>query len=157
MRHNVFGRKLNRDTKSRQILFKNLITALIEKERIETTEARAKAIKGLMDKLVTKAKTKTRQSQKFIQAFLGNKDAVEKLVNSIAPKLGNRTSGFMRIMKLKTRKGDNASMVQLEFVGGKESEPLPKEKTPNIKETRNIKQNSKGTRIKRGNKSDKGK
>lgn len=116
MRHHVFGRKLNRDIKSRRILFRNLISSLIEKERIETTEARAKAIRGLVDKLVFKAKERTSNSKRAIQTFLIKEDVVEKLVNKIAPGLGNRVGGFTRIIRLDNRRGDNAPMVQMEFV-----------------------------------------
>lgn len=157
MRHNIFGRKLNRDIKSRQTLFKNLIISLIDKERIETTEARAKAIRGLVDKLINKAKTKTKEAQINIQAFLGNKSAVEKLVNSIAPRFSGRTSGFTRIIRLDNRKGDNAPMVQLEFVEQQEKSPMVKEKTLKPSKTAVMKENKGTTRRKSGHKTDKGK
>lgn len=157
MRHNVFGRKLNRDIKSRQTLFKNLIISLIDKERIETTEARAKAVRGLVDKLINKAKTKTKEAQIIIRAFLGNKNAVEKLVNSIAPRLSGRASGFTRIIRLDNRKGDNAPMVQLEFVEQQEKSLVVKEKTLKSNKTAVVKENKGSTRRKSGHKTDKGK
>jgi len=157
MRHNVFGRKLNRDIKSRQTLFKNLIISLIDKERIETTEARAKAVRGLVDKLINKAKTKTKEAQINIQAFLGNKNAVEKLVNSIAPRFSGRASGFTRIIRLDNRKGDNAPMVQFEFVEQQEKSPVVKEKTLKPSKTAAVKENKGTTRRKSGHKTDKGK
>lgn len=156
MRHNVFGRKLNRDIKSRQTLFKNLIISLIDKERIETTEARAKAVRGLVDKLINKAKTKTKEAQINIQAFLGNKNAVEKLVNSIAPRFNDRASGFTRIIRLDNRKGDNAPMVQFELVEQQEKSLVVKEKTLKSDKTAVVKENKGTTRRKSGHKTDKG-
>lgn len=157
MRHNVFGRKLNRDIKSRQILFRQLIIALIEKGKIETTDARAKAIKDLVDKLVNKARSNKLNSQRSIQGFLGKINTFEKFINSVVPRLGNKTSGFTRIIKLNNRKGDNAPMVQLEFIQKEDSKSQPDEKKKENKSVKTIDQKSKESRRKSGNKTNENK
>lgn len=129
MRHRVFGRKLGRDVKARKALFKNLINALIEHQEIETTEAKAKAIKGLVDKLVSRAKKKDLHSRRLVFSFLQNKKMVNKLFEEIAPRFRQRPSGFTRIIKLGRRKGDAAMIVKMEFVESGEIEPEPKTQT----------------------------
>lgn len=116
MRHKVKGRKLGRDTKHRKALFKNLITALILKEQIKTTESKAKAVRGLVDKLVTRGKAGTFHARRLIAAFLSNKRAVNKLVDELAPRFKARPGGFTRMIRLGRRRGDNAMMVKLELV-----------------------------------------
>ncbi len=126
MRHRVFGRKLGRDVKARKALFKNLINALIEHQEIKTTEAKAKAIKGLIDKFVSRAKKKDLHSRRLVFSYLQNKNMVNKLFEEITPRFKNRQSGFTRIIKLGRRRGDAAMMVKMEFVEGQEA----KEESP---------------------------
>lgn len=116
MRHRVFGRKLNRDYNARKSLLKNLISSLITSGQITTTEAKAKAVRGLMDKLVTRAKQGTLQSRRLLEALLQDKDLVNKMIDEIAPKFATRPGGFTRILRLERRYGDNAEMVKIEFV-----------------------------------------
>jgi large subunit ribosomal protein L17 len=120
MKHQVFGKQLNRGVKARKALFKNLINALIEHQAIKTTETKAKAIKGLVDKFVGRAKKNDLHSRRLVFAFLQNKKMVNKLFEEIAPKFRKRSSGFTRIIKLGRRKGDAAMMVKMEFVEGEE-------------------------------------
>jgi len=133
MRHRVFGRKLNRDHNARKSLFKNLISSLIDNGQITTTEAKAKAVRGLMDKLVTRAKQGTLQSRRLLESFLQDKDLVNKMVDEIAPKFSKRPGGFTRILRLERRYGDNAEMVKMEFVetveAGKHA-PIEVKETP---------------------------
>lgn len=126
MRHRVFGRKLGRDVKARKALFKNLINALIEHREIKTTEAKAKAIKGLVDRFVSRAKKKDLHSRRLVFSFLQNRKMVNKLFEEIAPRFRNRPSGFTRIIKLGRRRGDAAMMVKMEFVEGEEVKPVSK-------------------------------
>ena len=119
MRHQVAGRKLGRNTHERRSLFRNLIRSLILKERITTTLAKAKAIKGQLDKLMTLAKSGSLIGRRRAVAVLTDKAAVEKLFKEIAPRAKNRTSGFTRIRRLGQRQGDNSLMVQMEFVDQK--------------------------------------
>lgn len=116
MRHRKKGRKLGRTTAQRKALFRSLITALFLKEEIKTTLSKAKSIKGLVDKLIIRAKAKTLQNQRLIHAFLQNKTATKKLVEKIAPRFKKRTSGFSKIFRLRRRRGDNAMMVRIKLL-----------------------------------------
>lgn len=115
MRKQVFGRKLQRDTNERKALFKSLMTALIEKESIKTTEAKAKAVKGEMEKLVTKARDNGAQAERALQAYF-SAPVMRKLINDIAPRFAGRPGGYTRIVKIGNRLRDNAKMVVLEWV-----------------------------------------
>lgn len=116
MRHRKKGRKLNRRHQQRQALFKGLIRSLILKEEIKTTEAKAKAIKGLTDKLISKAKSGSLSARRQVLAFLPDKRAVDRLFDVIAPRVKHRTSGFTRLVRLNRRRGDNALVVKMELV-----------------------------------------
>lgn len=99
----------------RKALLKNTINSLILRGAIKTTEARAKAVRGIVDRLVSSAKVGTVQARRQLMAFLGDKKAVGKLVDKLAPKF-ERVSGFTRVVRLGRRKGDRAWMARLEFV-----------------------------------------
>lgn len=116
MRHKKAGKRLNRNTSQRKALFRSLIQALIIHEEIKTTEAKAKAIKRLIDKLITKAKKGTLHARRQILAFLPDKKAANKLVDEIGVRFKKRTSGFTRFIRLGKRRGDDAMMVKIEFV-----------------------------------------
>jgi large subunit ribosomal protein L17 len=126
MRHRKKGKKLNRNTAQRKALFKNLIQALIIHEEIKITKAKAKAIKGLVGKLITKAKKGSLHARRQLLAFLQNKKVVGKLMDEIAPRFAKRKGGFTRLINLGNRRGDDAPMVKLEFV---EKKKVGKEKT----------------------------
>lgn len=113
MRHLKRGKKLNRATKHRQALFKNLIQSLILNERIETTEAKAKSVKPLVDRLISKAKSGSLHVRRQIMAFLPSKKAAHKLVDEIAPRFRQEMSGFTKLIRLGRRRGDNAVIVEL--------------------------------------------
>jgi large subunit ribosomal protein L17 len=116
MPHNVFGQKLSRDTGQRQALLKGLAGALIRSEAIETTAAKATAAKILIEKLITKARRGTLADVRDVEAVIVDKDLVSKLVHDIAPRFKGRPGGFLRLIKLGNRTGDNAPMVRMEFV-----------------------------------------
>lgn len=142
MRKQVFGYKLGRDTKQRKALFKGLMNALIIHEKIETTLAKAKSIKGPFEKLVTKAKTNDLTSRRALYSSLGLENTTSKMLDLIGPKFRERNGGYLRIVRLGIRSGDKASMVKLEFV--EDIKPIVKEvvkkaedkQTPKIKVTR---------------------
>lgn len=116
MKKNVFGRKFKRDKNERQALFKSLISSLILKERIQTTEAKAKAIKGDVDKIVTKVK-----KNKDARRLLGDlvvPHALEKLIKDITPRFAKRAGGYTRIIRIGKRFGDDAMMVLMEWAEG---------------------------------------
>jgi large subunit ribosomal protein L17 len=115
MRKNVFGRQLKRDTNERKALFKGLASSLVLHERIETTEQKAKSIKGQVEKLVTKAKVGDQNAERLIQPYL-NAQAVSKMMRDIAPRFKSRPGGYTRIVRMGRRLQDNASMVILEWV-----------------------------------------
>ncbi len=119
MRHQIAGRKLGRNTHERRSLFRNLIRSLILTERIRTTLAKAKAIRPLIDKLMTQVKANTLSSRRRVLAVLTDKAAVNKLFKELAPRAKNRVSGFTRIRRLDQRRGDNSLMAQMEWVDKK--------------------------------------
>lgn len=116
MRKQVFGRHFKRDTNERKALFKSLSSALVMHERIETTEEKAKAIKGSIEKMVTKAKK--RDEVMAVRLLSGDLSApaVKKMIASIAPRFSTRDGGYTRIIKKGNRFNDNASMVFIEWV-----------------------------------------
>ena len=135
MRHHVAGKKLSRSTGHRSALRRNLVTALLHHERIETTEAKAKAIRGQAEKLISLAKRGLAAEQedpargvhvrrlaagrlnRWVTEPDGTRmDIVNKLFEDIAPRYMDRAGGYTRVFKLGPRKGDAAPMVLLELV-----------------------------------------
>jgi large subunit ribosomal protein L17 len=117
MAHRIGGRKLSRETGPRKALYRNLVVAVLRYEQIKTTEARAKEVRGQVDRMITLAKDGSLAARRRIVAELPNEPLViDKLINEIAPKYEDRTSGYTRIVKLGPRAGDNAPIVQLELV-----------------------------------------
>jgi len=116
MRHLVKGRKFHRKKGQRRALFKSLINNLILKEKIETTEAKAKSIRPKLEKLITIGKKQNLAAFRILLARLPKKSA-EKLYYQISPRYQNRQGGYVRIIKAsKRRKKDGAKMVIIEFV-----------------------------------------
>lgn len=113
----IGGRKLSRKTGPRKALYKSLIVAVLRYETIRTTEARAKEVRGQVERIITLAKDGSLASRRRIISELPNEPLViDKLLNEIAPKYGDRNSGFTRLVKLGPRAGDAAPIVQLELV-----------------------------------------
>lgn len=135
MRHQVFGRKLNRDVKERKALFRSLVSALIIKGKIKTTLAKARAIRGLVEKLVTLAKKDTCATRMKLHSFLIKRDLVQKIVKDIASKFTDRKGGYIRIRRIGQRIGDSAEEVFMEWTYAKEEIKSPKStaKKPEIK------------------------
>jgi large subunit ribosomal protein L17 len=116
VRHRIAGRQLGRPTDQRLALYRNLITDLFRYEKIQTTEAKAKAIRGQAEKLITLAKQNDVASRRLAIARLGNAEIVEKLFTLIAPKYADRPGGYTRIIKLGPRLGDAAPMAIIQLV-----------------------------------------
>jgi large subunit ribosomal protein L17 len=114
VRHNVYGKKLGRDKNERTALFKSLVQALVVSEKIQTTQAKAKAIKGLVDRIINDAKIKP--TQHLVNQFFNNKKISEKLISDLAPRLKGRTSGYTSVVKLGRRMGDDAMVVQMSLL-----------------------------------------
>ncbi len=140
MRKMVFGKKLSRGKKGREALLRSLVRAIVVSGKVVTTKAKAKAIVGQVDKLITLAKKKTLDSRRRVFAYLGNdRRTTERLVNVLAPSFTGRSSGYTRVVLLAPRKGDNAQMARLEWVDEvKEVKKEEKVKTESVKEKKTI-------------------
>jgi len=133
MSHSKKVRKFGRNTNQRKALFRNLIESLIVYEKIETTLAKAKTIKGLVDKLVSKAKEGSLHARRQLLSFLPQKKAADKLVDEIAPRFDKRPGGFVKIFRLGKRRGDDAMMVRLEWTEKKKIETQKEAKKTELK------------------------
>ena len=109
-------RKLGRNTGHRGALLRNIVTSLLKHERIETTEARAKELNAIAEKMITLGKQGDLAARRQAMAYLMDEDVVKKLFDEIAPKYADRQGGYSRIMKLGYRRGDAAQMVLVELV-----------------------------------------
>jgi large subunit ribosomal protein L17 len=127
MRHGRAGFKLGRVTAHRWALFRNLLVALFRHERILTTEAKAKAIRGLADQMVTLAKRDTLHARRQVLAMVPDPQVVKRLFDTIAARFTDRHGGYTRILKTGSRPGDRAPMVVLELVDRPEA-PRDKDK-----------------------------
>jgi large subunit ribosomal protein L17 len=116
MRHRKDGFKLGRLTQHRWALFRNLLVALFRHERITTTEAKAKAVRGLAEHMVTLAKRENLHARRQVLAMVPDTEVVGTLFDTIAARFSDRNGGYTRIIKLRRRPGDNAPMVLLELV-----------------------------------------
>ena len=115
-RHGYKGRKLHRKMDQRRALIKGLASSLSENESIETTLPKAKELVPYFERLITKAKKGNLHNRRQIISKMANVYSAHKLVDEIAPKLGARNSGHLRIEKTNTRRGDNAQMARVSFV-----------------------------------------
>jgi large subunit ribosomal protein L17 len=116
MRHQRSGKKLGRDSAHRKALYSNLTGALIEHGRIETTEAKAKAVKPFAEKMITLGKRGDLHARRQALAALRSNDVVHRLFDEVGPRFTDRPGGYTRIVKLGPRQGDAADMVYLELV-----------------------------------------
>ncbi len=116
MRHQRSGKKLGRDSSHRRALYANLASALIEHERIQTTLAKAKAVKPIAEQMITLGRRGDIHARRQAVAFLGSKDIVHKLFDELGPRYAERPGGYSRIIRLGPRPGDAAEMVYLELV-----------------------------------------
>ncbi len=122
MRHRKKAKKFNRNKDHRKALFKNLALALFEYESIRTTQAKAKEVSRLVDKIITFAKEGTLSARREVARVIPDKKILGKIFQVIAPRFKERPGGYTRIYKLNNRKGDNASLVLLELVVKSEKE-----------------------------------
>ncbi len=116
MRH---GRKVNhlsRRSEHRAALLSNMACSLIESKRINTTLAKAKALRVYIEPLITKSKTDSTHSRRTVFSYLKNKEAVSELFREVAPKIADRPGGYVRIIKTGNRHGDNSEMAMIELV-----------------------------------------
>ncbi len=116
MRHRVAGRHLGRDTAHRKSLYRNLVTDLLRFERITTTEAKAKEIRPMAERIITLGKRGDLHARRQALRFVYDPGVVEHLFDSIAPRMADRPGGYLRITKLEPRKGDGARMATIELI-----------------------------------------
>ena len=144
MRHRVVKKKLNRDKDHREALISNLSAQIIEKEKVNTTLAKAKYIRPKVEKMITKA-VKAHDSEDKIFKFntvkelrkdIRSESAIKKLINEIAPKFSGRKGGYTKIVKTGNREGDNALTARIEIVSNLE-DTKEKLKRKNVKKNEN--------------------
>jgi len=111
----MVGRKLSRSTSHRLALYRNQVTDLLRYGKIVTTEAKAKEVRSLAEKMITLGKDGDLNDRRQALAFINNKDVVKKVFEEVAPKYADRAGGYTRMARLGPRLGDGAPMVQLEL------------------------------------------
>ena len=126
MRHRKKGRQLGRQTKHRWALFRSLVTSLLDHERIETTEAKAKEIRGFTERMITLGKEGTLPARRRALGFLRSKTVVSKLFSDVAGRFKDRPGGYTRIVKTRRRIGDGGEMVAIELVSRSEVSAVKK-------------------------------
>ena len=117
MRHQRATKKLGRNTSHRRALLRNLVTSLMIEERIETTPAKAKAMRPHVEKMITLGKRGDVAARRLARAYLMTRESVDRLFDDIAPRMGDRNGGYLRILHKGFRSGDNAPTVFIELVG----------------------------------------
>jgi large subunit ribosomal protein L17 len=116
MRHRNKGKILDREIGPRRALLRALATSIVLHEKIQTTEAKAKAVRPLVERLITKAKAQTLASRREVARVLYTETAVKKIVEDLGKRYKDRNGGYTRTVKLGIRVGDSAHMVQIELV-----------------------------------------
>ena len=141
MRHQKAGRKLGRTTSHRQAMLRNMVTSLIDCEKIQTTDTKAKELKRLADKMVTLGKRGDLHARRLAMRIIRQKSSAKKLFEEIAPRFQNVNGGYTRIVKVGRRHGDNApvSLIEFSVAAHKESAPGKKRKKKKPAETKETK------------------
>src|ERR1700674_2023495 len=117
MRHRKVTKKLGRNTSHRRALLRNLVTSLIMEERIETTTAKAKAMRPHVEKMITLGKRGDLAARRLALGYLMTRESVERLFDTVAPRFGDRNGGYLRIIHKGWRSGDGADTVYIELLG----------------------------------------
>lgn len=116
MRHKVAGRRLGLTSSYKKAMYRNLVTDLLGYEKITTTEAKAKKVRGLAEEMITLGKEGGLHARRQALSFIFDEDVTEKVFAELAKRYAERTGGYTRIIKLGSRLGDGAPIVQLELV-----------------------------------------
>lgn len=116
MRHNKSGRRLGRNSSHRKAMLRNMVTSLLDQEKITTTDARAKEVRKLAEKMITLGKKGDLHARRQVLSVVQDKKVVAKLFDRLAPRYAERNGGYTRIMKVGNRAGDNAPVSIIEFV-----------------------------------------
>ncbi len=117
MRHRVAGKKLGRKTAHRIAMFRNMVTSLLDKERVRTTLDRAKAVRPIAERMITLGKRESLHARRQALAFIKDPAIVAKLFDALASRFAQRNGGYTRIIRLGHRDGDGAQMAYLELIG----------------------------------------
>jgi large subunit ribosomal protein L17 len=133
MRHSVAGRNFGRNCGHRKALLRNLVTSLIEHQRIETTVTKAKEIRSIAEKMVTLGVRGDQHARRKVMEYVYTKKAVGILFNDVAPRMKGRPGGYLRMMKTGYRPGDCSEMAILEFVDYVKKEPVAAPATAEVK------------------------
>jgi len=137
MRHRNSGSKLGRQPAHRRATLRNLVTNVIEHERIQTTVTRAKAARPLVERMITLGKRDTLATRRRAAAFLMTPSATQKLFADIAPRFSDRAGGYTRIIHVGFRVGDGANLAILELIGSKlRKKERKKDQTPDAGQPR---------------------
>ncbi len=129
MRHRQSGKRLGRNTSHRKAMLRNMVTSLLEHEKITTTDARAKELRPIAEKLITLAKRGDLHARRLVTEVVRDRKTVAVLFERIAPRYADRPGGYTRIVKLGHRLGDNAALSMIALVE-EELAPKPKKKAP---------------------------
>jgi len=134
MRHRVAGRKLSRHTQHRKLMFRNILVSLLQHERIKTTLAKAKELRGWADRLISLGKKGTLHARRQAFALLRDEGVVKKLFEEIVPRFKDREGGYTRIYKMGWRQGDGAPLSLIEWATSPSTEPKKKSPVKKAKE-----------------------
>ena len=128
MRHLKTGRKFGRTSAHRKALFRNMVTALIDRERIRTTLAKAKELRGKVEKTITLGKKGTLHARRYALKLVADKGSLKKIFGPLAERYANRPGGYTRVIKLGSRLGDDAPMAFIELVDREGDTPVKEKK-----------------------------
>ena len=133
MRHRNAGFKLGRNTSHRRALLRNLVTSVIERDRVETTVAKAKAVRPLVEKMITLGKKGDLHARRQALAFIMTDAAVERLFETVAPRYGDRNGGYLRIVRTGFQRGDGAEKAFIGLLGAEKELEAKRQKREEVK------------------------
>lgn len=120
MRHKVSGAKLGRTTSHRRAMFRNMVTSIIIEDRIETSVPKAKAVRPIVEKMITLGKRGDLAARRQAAAYLMTSEAVDRLFDTVAPRFGDRKGGYLRIVRTGWQKGDGTEKAFIELLGSEQ-------------------------------------
>ena len=133
MRHRNAGFKLGRNTSHRRALLRNLVTSVIVEDRVETTVAKAKAVRPHVEKMITLGKKGDLASRRLALSFLMTDQSVDRLFDTVAPRYGDRAGGYLRIVRTGFQKGDGAEKAFIELLGAEKQLDAKRQKRDEVK------------------------
>ncbi len=133
MRHKVAGKKLGRTTSHRRAMFRNMVTSILVEERVETTIQKAKAIRPILEKMITLGKRGDLSARRQAAAYLMTSEALTKLFDTIGPRFGDRPGGYCRIVRTTWQKGDGAERAFIELLGSEKVLDEKREKRAEVR------------------------